>query len=126
MVARRAPARVITVLNLKGGVGKTHACWLLASVAQARGQRVLLADLDTQGNLSMSFVGPDGLQDSRQACLAGVSGQGIQLTAQEGGHVFARPGALADGDGVSRMSVGGGMIGREVGQATGKARNHGW
>lgn len=49
-------ARVITVLNLKGGVGKTHAVWLLASVCQERSARVLLVDTDTQGNLSNSFV----------------------------------------------------------------------
>jgi chromosome partitioning protein len=47
---------VITVLNLKGGVGKTHAVWLLASVCQDRGQRLLAIDTDTQGNLSNSFI----------------------------------------------------------------------
>ncbi len=49
-------AHVLAVLNLKGGVGKTHTSWLLASVAQERGQRILLVDLDTQGNLSRSFL----------------------------------------------------------------------
>jgi chromosome partitioning protein len=44
------------MLNLKGGVGKTHATWLLASVAEERGRRVLLIDTDTQGNLSTSFL----------------------------------------------------------------------
>jgi chromosome partitioning protein len=47
---------VITVLNLKGGVGKTHTSWLLASVAQERERRILLVDLDTQANLTRSFV----------------------------------------------------------------------
>jgi chromosome partitioning protein len=58
-------ASVITVLNLKGGVGKTHACWLLASVAEERGLRILLIDTDPQGNLSNSFL-PD------RADMAGV------------------------------------------------------
>src|SRR5438132_14967 len=49
-------ATVLTVLNLKGGVGKTHASWLLASVCEERQQRVLLIDTDTQGNLTNSFV----------------------------------------------------------------------
>lgn len=49
-------ASVITVLNLKGGVGKTHTTWLLASVAEERGLRVLLIDTDPQGNLSNSFL----------------------------------------------------------------------
>jgi len=52
------PAHVITVLNLKGGVGKTHTSWLLASVCLERQQRILLIDTDTQGNLSNSFL-PD-------------------------------------------------------------------
>lgn len=49
-------ARILIILNLKGGVGKTHTTWLLASVCQERGLRVLLVDTDTQGNLSNSFV----------------------------------------------------------------------
>lgn len=48
-------ARVLTVLNLKGGVGKTHSVWLLAAVCQERQKRILLIDCDTQGNLSGSF-----------------------------------------------------------------------
>ena len=43
---------VVTVLNLKGGVGKTHTVWLLASVSQERSLRILAVDLDTDGNLS--------------------------------------------------------------------------
>lgn len=54
VVERRAA--VLTVLNLKGGVGKTHATWLLASVCHKRNLRVLLIDTDTQGNLTNSFV----------------------------------------------------------------------
>src|SRR5438105_13667676 len=50
------PQNVLTVLNLKGGVGKTHTAWLLASVCQERRRRVLLIDTDTQGNLSGSFL----------------------------------------------------------------------
>lgn len=53
---QRCPRAIaITVINLKGGVGKTHAVWLLAGVCQERGKRVLLVDLDTQSNLSNSF-----------------------------------------------------------------------
>lgn len=49
-------AHILTVLNLKGGVGKTHSVWLLASVCHERNQRVLLIDTDPQGNLTNSFV----------------------------------------------------------------------
>ncbi len=55
-MAHQTHANVVTVLNLKGGVGKTHASWLLASVGLERQQRVLLIDTDTQGNLSNSFL----------------------------------------------------------------------
>src|SRR4051794_5886146 len=52
--ARRAS--VITVLNLKGGVGKTHTAWLLASVCQERSLRLLACDTDTQANFASSFL----------------------------------------------------------------------
>src|SRR5947209_3906470 len=49
-------ATIITVLNLKGGVGKTHAVWLFMAVSQERRLRTLGLDLDTQGNLTSSLV----------------------------------------------------------------------
>lgn len=57
-MAPRSPRRasVITVLNLKGGVGKTHTVWLLASVCQERSLRFLACDTDTQANFASSFV----------------------------------------------------------------------
>src|SRR5258708_3095934 len=54
--SRSRRAFAITVLNLKGGVGKTHASWLLASVCQERSQRLLAFDTDPQGNLPSSFL----------------------------------------------------------------------
>ncbi len=54
-------AKAITIINLKGGVGKTHTTWLLASVCQERSLRLLAFDADTQGNFSGSFLpDPDG------------------------------------------------------------------
>ncbi len=51
---RRVP--IVSVLNLKGGVGKTtltaHLAWALSD----RGYRVLLVDLDLQGSLSSLFL----------------------------------------------------------------------
>jgi chromosome partitioning protein len=60
LVCRRAS--VITVLNLKGGVGKTHTSWLLASVCEERGKRLLAIDTDPQGNLSSSFLASDAIE----------------------------------------------------------------
>src|SRR5947209_2615384 len=49
-------AKVITVINLKGGVGKTHTVWLLSPVCRERSPRVLAVDTDPQGNLTNSFL----------------------------------------------------------------------
>ena len=53
-------AKAITVINLKGGVGKTHTTWLLAGVCEERGKRVLVVDTDTQGNITRSLLTSGG------------------------------------------------------------------
>lgn len=51
-------AKIITSLNLKGGVGKTHLCWLIAGVCQEQKRKCLVLDLDKQGNISSTLLGP--------------------------------------------------------------------
>jgi cellulose biosynthesis protein BcsQ len=51
---RRTP--IVSVLNLKGGVGKTTIVAHLAAAFAAKGYRVLAVDLDLQGSLSGMFI----------------------------------------------------------------------
>ncbi|MEP3479745.1 MAG: ParA family protein [Fuerstiella sp.] len=61
-------ATVITSLNLKGGVGKTHLCWLIAGVCREQQKRCLILDLDKQGNISTTLLGTEASQ--KEGCEA--------------------------------------------------------
>ncbi len=68
---------VLAVTSMKGGVGKTTITLGLASAGRSRGDRVLIVDLDPQGNASMgldlaapSLTIGDALADARPGIAA--------------------------------------------------------
>ena len=51
-------AKIVAIVNQKGGVGKTTSCVNLAAALKAAGQRILLCDFDPQANAT-SGMGVD-------------------------------------------------------------------
>src|SRR3979411_1152551 len=71
-------ATVIAVANQKGGVGKTTTTANLGAALALRGRRVLLVDLDPQGNLTSAF----GLEkDAQQTVAAALLDRRVPLPA---------------------------------------------
>lgn len=50
---------IVSVINYKGGVGKTTVTANLAAELAWRGKKILLLDMDAQASLTFSFVKPD-------------------------------------------------------------------
>lgn len=66
-------ARIFAVANQKGGVGKTTTSVNAAAALARLGQRVLLVDLDPQGNATMgSGINKHGLEKSVYPVLLGM------------------------------------------------------
>jgi len=51
--------QIISIINYKGGVGKTTVTANLAGELAFRGKKVLILDMDAQASLTFSFVTPD-------------------------------------------------------------------
>jgi len=59
--------RTVSVVNMKGGVGKSTTVASLAETLASEGVRVLVIDLDPQSNVSMMLAGQDRWVELRQA-----------------------------------------------------------
>ncbi|CUB00457.1 ParA family protein [Thiomonas bhubaneswarensis] len=80
-------AQIFCIANQKGGVGKTTTSVNLAAALSRIGQRVLLVDLDPQGNATMgSGVDKHTLEASIYQVLIGQSelGQALQRNTKAG------------------------------------------
>ncbi|WHA41922.1 ParA family protein [Agrobacterium larrymoorei] len=61
--------KVVSVINYKGGVGKTSLTANLGAELAWRGKKVLLIDLDAQASLTFSFIKPDEWSANYEADL---------------------------------------------------------
>lgn len=55
----RTHMHIVSVINYKGGVGKTSLTANLAAELAFRGKKILLVDLDAQASLTFSLISPD-------------------------------------------------------------------
>ena len=72
------PAKTITLLNQKGGVGKTSTAFHLSGTLAQNGHRVLLVDVDPQASLTQGFEGPNFMRSlPRHASVAALFGDDL-------------------------------------------------
>ena len=77
--------RIITLINQKGGTGKTTTAVNVGAALSLCGLKCLLVDIDPQGNLSQS-TGYDELTDEEVTTYEVLKGVTIQAGIREGGY----------------------------------------
>src|SRR5664279_5248730 len=82
MLDRGVLSRVVAIANGKGGVGKTSLATTLSGLAAAAGYRILLIDLDPQGNVGedLGYTGSGTGDDGAGLVTALVAGSPIAVT----------------------------------------------
>ena len=64
--------RTIAFINNKGGVGKTTSCLNIGVALSKLNKKVLLVDIDPQGNLSDAFISINQVQYTIKDLLEGT------------------------------------------------------
>ena len=78
------PAIVISMSNLKGGVGKSSTTLHLAGTLAKEGSRVAVIDADPQASLTQGFFGPDETRAlPRHRTIAAYFADGLTPAASE-------------------------------------------
>ena len=93
---RPASTRVMVVANQKGGVGKTTTTVNMAVTLAQRGLRVLVIDLDPQGNAStaLGIEHPRGTASSYDALVDAVPLSEIAQESSEAPHLLVVPSTI--------------------------------
>ncbi|MEO0140783.1 MAG: AAA family ATPase, partial [candidate division WOR-3 bacterium] len=60
-------AKIISVINLKGGVGKTTLTMMFGEFLATAGKRVLLIDMDSQTNLTTAMMDSEAIKQAEKA-----------------------------------------------------------
>lgn len=102
----KAKARVIAFANQKGGTGKSTSCAAVAEGLSRRGFRILVIDLDPQGNLSFT-MGCDMTKPSADTLLDGATAnQGLDRWIQKLGFCdMIASGSLDHGNALEMRSL---------------------
>jgi chromosome partitioning protein len=85
--------RIITVANQKGGVGKTTTAVNIGAALAMGGLKVLLIDLDPQGNASTAFnvAHEEGIPGSYEVLVGGASLASVKQRAEGYPHLDVVP-----------------------------------
>jgi len=97
-------AKIFTIANQKGGVGKTSSVIQIASGLARRGEKVLMIDGDPQGNLTLFFGSKDKL-DFTKLVEALAKGEKPKAEAYVNGRVRRNLDLIPAGNKRLRMEV---------------------